>query len=99
MTSGVSASARPATGPTGLHIGSTKGDCDHALVSNEGPSRLRGDAGVNPCGRGAVCDRVHAAFEQHATGATRGGATPTERPICAADHKSAYTGPKSTEDV
>src|SRR3982751_5631000 len=85
MTCAACASARPATEPTGPHIGSTKEDCDHALASNERPSRLGGDLGLGPCGRGAICDRVHATLEQCATGAARSGAAPAERTACSAD--------------
>src|SRR3954449_2750019 len=99
MTCAACASARPATEPTGPHIGSTKEDCDHALASNEGPSRLGGDLGLGPCGRGAICDRVHATLEQCATGAARSGAAPAECAVCPADHEPGHANPEPVADV
>src|SRR4051812_18202891 len=99
MTCGACASARPATEQTGPHIGSTKEDCDCALISNKGPSRLGGDAGFGPGGRGAVCDRVHAAPEQCATGAARDRAAPAECTARATDHEPGHADPEPTADV
>src|SRR3954464_15556873 len=99
MTCAAYASARPATEQTGLHIGSTKGDCDHALASKESPSRLGVDLGFGPCGRGAVCDRVHAALEQCAIGAAWGRAAQAECAVRSADHEPGPANPEPAADV
>src|SRR3954454_2719989 len=98
MSCAAFATTRPVTEQTGPRIGSTKEDCDHALASKEGPSRLGGDAGLGPCGRGAVCDRVHAALEQCATGAARDRAAPAECAVCSPDYEPGSANSKPAAD-
>src|SRR3954453_20861163 len=99
MSCAAFATTRPVTEQTGPPIGSTKEDCDHALASNEGPSRLGGDAGLGPCGRGAVCDRVHTVLEQCATGAAWSRAAPAECAVRPADHEPGPANPEPAADV